>query len=225
METLVDMEISPQIQDYASWAFHGSGVEDYWTSFEEFCAAFIKAGDFLINKLPTNREWSTVDRFKLICTFNSDIPLQHIEEITAKLEYNYFKVYTAHCVVHKDVFEVLTKLSSSYKLGVVSNFKTDNGIENILEKFDIFRYFQYITTSIKNGWRKPHPSIYREIIEKTHSQPNDILFVGDDLICDYQKPKEIGMNAILLDRKNNQPSLTNGEKIRNFYEFYDVCNL
>ncbi len=41
METLVDMDNLPETKDYASWSYHGSGVEKYWDDFNHFCEHYI----------------------------------------------------------------------------------------------------------------------------------------------------------------------------------------
>ena len=220
METLVDMEELPTVEDYASWAFHGSGVEDYWNEFTDFCSAFDKAGRFLTEALPEHKEWSTVDRLRLICTANHDIPLEKTDEIVWKLDHNFFRSYRDHCVVHKDVLEVIEDLAKQANLAVISNFKVKNGIETILEQFDLRRHFKFVITSIKNGWRKPHGSIYVQALAKTKSDAAQCLFVGDDLLNDVQIPATLGMKSVLLDRKitNHTPS----NCVKNFYELKEL---
>ena len=204
METLVDMDPIPQQIDYAGWAFHGSGVEACWKTFDSFFCDYQKAAQFLEKKLPPLKEWTVRDRLALACGYNNVIDGLERDDFISTLEKNFFKNYLQNCFVHKDVIEMLPVLAKQYKLGVVSNFKTEDGIETILKSFDLIRYFSHITTSVKNGWRKPNPEIYKESIGKCEVEKSAILFIGDDLECDVKTPMALGMQAIYFNRNNKK---------------------
>ncbi len=222
METVVDMETLPGQKDYASWAFFGSGTENHWNDFDTFADDFIRAGEFLNKTLPKHKESATGDRLRLACSMNKTIADQEIDKIVEKLNSRYCEQYYSKCIVHEDVFEVLPELSKNYKLGIVSNFKIENGIETILDKFNLKSHFDFIVTSIKTGWRKPHTEIYKAAIDLAHCPTEKMLFLGDDFENDVEAPSALGMKTLLLDRRNRYRNKANNHSINNFIELQDA---
>jgi putative hydrolase of the HAD superfamily len=44
METLIDLHKLPVAEDYAMWAYRGSGVESLWQDFDSFFSVIPKPG-------------------------------------------------------------------------------------------------------------------------------------------------------------------------------------
>ncbi|NRF89838.1 HAD family hydrolase [Paenibacillus frigoriresistens] len=222
METLVDMYALPHSSDYALWAFENSGVEENWANFNEFLKNYEEAKKTLEISLPEYKEYELFEILLAATHLNSSI-IENERNRTARALYrNYWKCYTERCYVKDEVKEVLHILSKRYKMGVVSNFKVLDGIEELLRMHNLAQYFNFVVTSVKEGWRKPHENIYRSAISLTGYQPNEILFFGDDLENDYLVPKKIGLSAILLDRNNNYKSLDNATSFYNILDILDV---
>ena len=212
------MDPLPIQTDYASWAYTKSGVEDLWVNFDSFFQDYLRAGEILAQMLPRNKEFSTRDRLRLICGMNNKIDEKQKDPVVEALHSNYWKQYYGRCFVHKDVNDCLPKLARQTKLGVVSNFKIKGGIESILEQFNLRQYFDFVLTSIEIGWRKPNSTIYRTALEKTECLPEEIFFVGDDFDNDVKAPLDMGMHAILLDRRGRYKDITSRFKISQFEE-------
>jgi putative hydrolase of the HAD superfamily len=92
-----------------------------------------------------------------------------------------------------------------FDIGVVSNFKVPGGIECILQQQRLAPFFNFVITSIQVGWRKPHKAIYKAALIASNVRPDEILFIGDDYENDFKGPKDIGMQALLLDRMDKHP--------------------
>ena len=218
METLVDLKILPTTRDYAHWGFVGSGAESFWDDFDQFFEHFKQAKDILNNKLPIYKEDTFEDRFKLICCLNPNLHQDKVkcEHVVQLLSSNYNKTYYSHCFIRDDVRETLTSFKRNIDIGVVSNFKVPRGIEYILQQHRLAPFFNFVITSTQVGWRKPHKAIYKAALKATNVKPDEILFIGDDYENDFIGPKHIGMQALLLDRKDNHPSVE--DRVRDFYE-------
>lgn len=214
METLVDLIDIPDPEDYSFWAFNGSGTEKYWDSFDEFFQAHQLARKKFNCELPTHKEYDMEQIFSLLIEMNHSISNELSTEVKDKLLETYWENYISRCYVKEEVKEVLSRLANHFKLGVVSNFKVEKGIEKLLKINEINNYFDFVITSVDNGWRKPHPNIYKEAIEKSHSSPSEILFVGDDYINDFIEPKKYGIRSLLLDR--NDKHNDERDRITNF---------
>ncbi len=220
METLVDMQPIPKQEDYASWHFHGSGVEGLWNSFDSFFESFQRADESLRNKLPLHKEWSISDRLEIICRKNRNINEKDDGRVQKLLYNNYNANYYSKCFVRKDVLDVLPLLSGRYRLGVVSNFKILMGIETILNNLNIRQFFNFVVTSTEVGWRKPHLMIYEAALSHVDCGRHQILFIGDDYHNDVETPLNLGMKAVWLTRDGNNGSQKNG--IRTFHELEKI---
>lgn len=213
METLIDMVVLPTPKDYALWGFEGCGFENYWTNSDEFFENYKHAAKAISQSIPEYKEYEMLKRFEYIVDLKQC--LEKKDEISRRLYNNYWKTYSAKCYVNHDVRTTLKQLGE-FKLGVVSNFMVSGGIEELLERNQISDYFQFVVTSINTGWRKPHRVIYEEAIKKAKVNVNELVFVGDDFLCDYAEPRKLGMHTILLDR--NSRYLNVKDRISNFCE-------
>lgn len=222
METLVDFDPVPGPADYAAWAFDGSGVEEFWDGFNQFHSFYLEASHHLSKSNENYAEWSTLERFRSICNITLRIAPNQIDTVARQLEGNFYQAYRLNCFVRDDVKKALPELSKRYQLGVVSNFKIENGIREILTQFELIDYFEWVITSFEVGWRKPNRIIYNNALKLSCAKPEEVLFIGDDLENDVKTPKSMGMNAILLDRNSKQYDSKEFTKISSFLDLQEV---
>lgn len=107
--------------------------------------------------------------------------------------------------VFNDVFETLTALrEQGYRLGVVSNawafpfrhifeMTTFNGVT-------LGSFFEEIVGSYEVGFRKPEPQIFLEAARRFGVDPEDCVFVGDNIDADIRGAANVGMRPALIDR-------------------------
>jgi len=221
METLVDLVQLPDLRDYARWGYEGSGVERYWTDFEEFFEGYNAARKAISQKLPEYREYEMYERFRFICRGKlSGADDLVVESVAGKIYKNYWKTYMSKSYLRDDVKEVVPALSKRYNLGVVSNFMVAGGIEELLKLNGIYDCFRFVVTSINVGWRKPHPEIYKTALSKAGVKPANIIFVGDDYVNDHDGPIAMGMRPVYLDRFKRHRDMP--DRIESLYELEDM---
>jgi putative hydrolase of the HAD superfamily len=218
METIIDMQPVPSRDDYALWAYQGSGTEKLWPDYPEFLTQYNRARDILNRRHADLREDSFADRFLIMCKRNPLISSQRLspEVVAASLSRNFLNTYYDRCFIQDDVKQMFPGLAAAYDLGIVSNFKNRDGIETMLEKHGLTAYFKFVLVSINFGRRKPHKSIYREAIRKSRVSAEHILFIGDDVKNDILLPRSLGMQTLLLDRFNKYN--TGYKKINSFFD-------
>src|SRR5215218_8542461 len=56
-----------------------------------------------------------------------------------------------------------------------------------------------------HGWTKPHPSIFRAVLERLAVRPEEAAMVGDSPEDDIEGAKALGIRAFLLDREGAYP--------------------
>lgn len=216
METIVDLSNLPNLRDYAAWGFEGSGVEELWKDFDEFFQYYLLARNDIAARLHENQEYEMYERFlHLVRLSLPDFPAARLETAAKELSENYWKNYKAVCYIREDVLAVLPQLAGKYRLGVVSNFMVRDGIEELLEQHGASRYFDCVVTSIREGWRKPHPSIYKAALDRLGAEASETVFVGDDYINDFVTPAGLGMKPFFLDRYGKRPEVK--DSVPDFY--------
>ncbi len=111
---------------------------------------------------------------------------------------------------NKKLMETLEYLSSKYELVVLTNFFTI-AQDVRLERFGIRKYFKEVYGADDHS--KPNKEAYIMAANKTPL--NECLFVGDNLINDYEKPIELGMEAIWLTKqKTDKRSIKDINELR-----------
>jgi putative hydrolase of the HAD superfamily len=87
------------------------------------------------------------------------------------------------------------------KLGLVSN-----GVRDLNEfAADHHLDVDAALSSRGHGWIKPHPSIFRAVLERLGVEPGEAAMVGDSPEDDIEGAKALGMRAFLLDREGLYP--------------------
>ena len=95
--------------------------------------------------------------------------------------------------------DMVARLASSHRLGVVSNTHDPEMVPALLDQLGILDAFDVVLLSIDHGHRKPHPSIYAAAIDALGCSPARIVFVGDTVDADFHGPTSAGMDAWLID--------------------------
>jgi putative hydrolase of the HAD superfamily len=94
--------------------------------------------------------------------------------------------------------EVLSTLSSrGHVLGIASNF--DHRLRGLVEHLPALRPVRHLVISSEIGWRKPAPEFFAEMCRQVAAPPAQVLYVGDDLVNDYEGAHAAGLRAMLLD--------------------------
>ena len=136
-----------------------------------------------------------------------EIPLNGGVTLQNLLEIYYLEVYSKR-KIYPEVISVLNSLKNrGVRMGVVSN-TTNPGFmkENEMQVAGLKPYFEFAIYSSDTHYRKPHPSIFELAIESLNLEPEEILFVGDDISLDVVGAKNVGMKSAWVNREcKNRP--------------------
>ena len=111
--------------------------------------------------------------------------------------------------------EVLEKLSTRYKVALLSNTMSDQP-HILLNDFGYDRYFDVIVCSRDVGVRKPNPEAFRIILERLDTSPELTVHVGDSVEADMYGARNSGITGIWI-RTPDQPKW-NGHTIDSICE-------
>ncbi len=98
---------------------------------------------------------------------------------------------------YPQVLETLEQLRPHYRLGVVSDAQSAYAIPE-LRAVGLLNYFDPIIISGDYGYRKPDARLFQKALTALKIQPEQAIFVGNDLYHDISGAQQIGMKAILV---------------------------
>ena len=111
--------------------------------------------------------------------------------------------------IHLDVdaVEVLKELHGRYKLGLVSNLAIPECVLRLLEKYGLNGFFDVILVSGAINKRKPGSEIFERALKALGVNSSEAVFVGDMLGLDIKGAKNVGMKAVLIERRPSEEIL------------------
>lgn len=102
-----------------------------------------------------------------------------------------------------ETIETLEELKKKYKLVLVSN--TDSlSVPQLLEKFDLKKYFDDIILSCDVGLLKTDKKLFAKALKKVKLKASEVVMVGDSIPTDIEGAKNAGIRAILVDRRDSR---------------------
>ena len=105
-----------------------------------------------------------------------------------------------------DAIDCLNTLQQQkYKLGLLSNAGDHRDVLQLVEKFNIGPYFDFIETSAGCGYRKPHQKIFQLALEETGARGEEVVMVGDTLDADILGANRMDMYSIWITRRTDFP--------------------
>lgn len=145
---------------------------------------------FMLQKFP-----SVVEAAKHICDcMGKDPDPQMLSELL-----DIYDKSKIHFELFPDVISELERLrTKGYKLALVSN--SDCFTIKPFFEAGYKKYFDYVAFSYETGMLKPDSDIFKFVLEKLGTKPENVVMVGDNLHDDVQASLAVGMGAVLIKR-------------------------
>ena len=111
-----------------------------------------------------------------------------------------------------DVASTLTKLKEmGIATGVLSNLAEP--LPPIVTALGLDDRLDVLVTSLEVGAEKPDPRMFEAALKKVGISPNEAVHVGDQYHSDVGGARRAGMHAVLLDRGDWHPEITDCPRI------------
>jgi HAD superfamily hydrolase (TIGR01662 family) len=119
-------------------------------------------------------------------------------------------------LVEPDALQTLEILhSDGYQLGLISNSWANQDVMDLVDRFDLRRFFPLILSSASVGVRKPHPIIFQQALRYFRIRPEQAVMVGDMPEADIVGAHRSGMAGIWITRRvKNQDDIQLSEESR-----------
>ncbi len=95
---------------------------------------------------------------------------------------------------YPQAYEVLSKLASRYKIGVIANQSA--GTEARLESYGLTSFISLCLSSAEVGLKKPNPAIFQLALERTQCEPHQAVMIGDRIDNDIRPTRSLGWKTI-----------------------------
>jgi len=110
----------------------------------------------------------------------------------------FFENYLNSLELRPCVKKLLNKVSTEYKLGLISNFTYAPVIYAGIRKLGISQFFNAVLVSEEVGWRKPSIKIFEETLRRLKVTAKETLYVGDSPLEDIKGAKTVGMKTVFV---------------------------
>jgi len=184
---------------------HESGLR---ADFDSFARIFVRVheeaagrSDIFKVEIPTEEIIA-----KTLSKFNvKNLPLEFLRKATEV----YFTPEVGAWQPYADAVDTLSKLADNkFKLGLVSNARSEWVVNEILDKYDLRKFFGTIITSAALRVRKPRPDIFSRALRDLDAKAKNSVFIGDSLEADISGARNVGMHSIYVSRKpQDNPSM------------------
>lgn len=101
--------------------------------------------------------------------------------------------------IFADVEPALHQLGQQVMLGSISNGFAD------LQAIGLAKFFKISLAAHQFGCAKPDPRIFISACEALGLPPQQVVYVGDDLVLDVQGAQQVGLQAIWMNRHGLPP--------------------
>jgi len=95
------------------------------------------------------------------------------------------------------LISLLTKLKSKYKLGVLSDSRSDVA-RSILLKIGVLGFFDVVVVSEDLGVEKPNQLLFKRVLSELRCSPEEVIYVGDSLEKDIAGGNRAGMKTVWI---------------------------
>lgn len=114
----------------------------------------------------------------------------------------FYAITEENWALEEDALPTLQVLQKDgLRLGLISNAGDEWDVQQLVDKFGIGQYFDFIVTSAACGYRKPHPYIFEMALSQWGCLPDEVAMVGDRLDADVGGAKPLGIYTLLVRRR------------------------
>ena len=112
--------------------------------------------------------------------------------------------------LEEDALPTLEKFRiNGLRMGLISNTSDDKNVQQLIDRWRIRPYMDFIITSAGFGYRKPDVSIFQTALDNLSTDPSDAAMVGDSLEADILGANLKGIFSIFINRRVNQSNIRN----------------
>ncbi len=114
-------------------------------------------------------------------------------------------------LLEEDTLLALRTLEAGgYHIGMISNAGDNQDVFQLVDRFGIEPFFDFILTSAACSYRKPHPRIFELAMAHWSIPAHEIAMVGDSLEADIKGARGLGLYSIWITRRASNTANKHG---------------
>ena len=108
--------------------------------------------------------------------------------------------------LEEDTLPILETLQErGYRLGIISNTSDDKNVQQLVDRWGLRPYFEFIITSAGCGIRKPDARIFQLALDLFRARSEATAMIGDTPEADIMGANDLGIYSIWITRRSEQP--------------------
>jgi HAD superfamily hydrolase (TIGR01549 family) len=146
---------------------------------------------------------------------------RHVDALAERLTRRHMAAVRSVTAAPAEYAAVVPRLARRFRMGILSNFDDARTGREIIADTGVAQYFEVIVISAEVRRRKPHPEIFRQLLDKLGLAPHEILFVGDTAREDVAGARASGIPVVWLSENKGDfpPEVASPDyEIRNLTE-------
>ncbi len=172
--------------------------------FADECNGFFTKTESVEN----DEELTVYENRKKIFTQDLNVKLKK-SEIT-KIANDTVNAWHKYIIIDPETIPLLVALKNKKSIALITNFDHPPYINKILSKYELTKYFEFITISGEIRIRKPDPRIFHITLEKIGLLSDEVVFIGDSKE-DIEGATNAGIKPILIQRQSSKRMLTGND--------------
>ena len=150
---------------------------------------------------PTPRQHNLTVFEQRIQNLSFDLKLNLTPEDLKEIANKIADAWQKHISLDSEALHVLDTLHRSKKFALVSNFDHPPHVHSVLSKHGLTHFFDSVVISAEVGVKKPDPRIFDSALDRTGTDPKDVIYVGDTE-DDTKAARAAGIVPVLIQREN-----------------------
>ncbi len=151
-----------------------------------------------------NKELSVYER--KIKKFATELNLNLNDYEVKEIQRSTIKTWHKYVKIDPETIPLLTLLKSKKSMALITNFDHPPHIYEVLSKYKLSEYFDFISISGEIGYDKPDPRIFYETLNNIGLTVDEVVFIGDSKE-DVEGAINAGIKPILIRRKKYKNGL------------------
>ena len=162
---------------------------------------------YYVDRETTLRELGTAQLLEELLTEKGFGDAPHAKQSRALNAF--YAITQKNWLLEDDAYRVLDALKlMGLELALISNAADDADVQALIDKYRLHHYFEFIRSSAKAGYRKPHAYIFREALSAMKLFPEQCIMVGDTLDADILGANKLDIYSIWINRRVNKGTRT-----------------
>ncbi len=157
---------------------------------------------------------------KVLSVAGTSVPQATLMKVMERIQELYKGV---SFILFDDVLITLKALKErDYTLGIITNLEQD--MSALSQQMGLSSFISLIITPKEAGVNKPSPLIFTTALQHARVKPREAIHIGDQYKIDTLGAHRAGLNAILMDRFNIYPEITDFPRITSMTQLITHLN-